>query len=156
MSAIRIGHPSPLGASVTKAGVNFSVVAPLATRVELLLFASGSAREPEQVIELDPRHRSGNHWHVEVLGVGLGCCYGYRVFGPLQPGGHGFNPSKVLVDPCARALAGWGGYKRSAAVGAIPKPLNAFLKSPNAYNGLLKPLKPFQPLKPFKGFYEAL
>jgi glycogen operon protein len=120
LSAIRIGHPSPLGASVTKAGVNFSVVAPLATRVELLLFASGSAREPEQVIELDPRHRSGNHWHVEVLGVGLGCCYGYRVFGPLQPGGHGFNPSKVLLDPCARAITGWDVYERLQAVGAIP------------------------------------
>jgi hypothetical protein len=95
LSAIRIGHPSPLGASVTKAGVNFSVVAPLATRVELLLFASGSAREPEQVIELDPHHRSGTHWHVEVLGVGLGCCYGYRVFGPLQPGG----PCEALDEP---------------------------------------------------------
>ena len=40
--------------------------------------------------------------------------------GPLQPGGHGFNPSKVLLDPCARAIAGWGGYRRAAAVGAAP------------------------------------
>jgi glycogen operon protein len=120
LSAIRIGHPSPLGASVTRAGVNFSVVAPLATRIELLLFASGSAREPYRVIELDPRHRSGDHWHVEVLGVGLGCCYCYRVFGPLQPGGHGFNPSKVLLDPCARAITGWDVYERIQAVGAIP------------------------------------
>jgi glycogen operon protein len=120
LPAYRIGQPSPLGASITPAGVNFSVVAPLATRVELLLFADGRASEPQQVIELDGRHRSGDHWHVEVEGVGLGCCYGYRVFGPLQSGGHGFNPSKVLLDPCARAIGGWDVYERGAAVGAIP------------------------------------
>ena len=100
--------------------MNFSVVAPLASRIELLLFSSGAAAEPTRVIELDHRHRSGDHWHVEVEGVGIGCCYGYRVFGPLQPGGHGFNPSKVLLDPCARAIAGWEVYDRGAAVGAIP------------------------------------
>lgn len=120
LSATRIGHPWPLGASVTRRGVNFSVVAPLATRIELLIFADGEAREPLEVIDLDPCHRSGEHWHVEVEGLGLGCCYGYRVFGPIQPGSHGFNPSKVLLDPCARAITGWDGYKRGAAVGAVP------------------------------------
>ncbi|MEX1323184.1 MAG: alpha-amylase family glycosyl hydrolase, partial [Synechococcaceae cyanobacterium] len=45
---------------------------------------------------------------------------GYRVYGPLQAGGHSFNPSKVLLDPCARAIAGWGSYRRDAAVGAVP------------------------------------
>ena len=100
--------------------MNFSVVAPLATRVELLLFAHPEASEPYRVVELDQRHRSGDHWHVEVEDLGLGCCYGYRVFGPLQPGGHGFNPSKVLLDPCARAIAGWQGYQRGSAVGGAP------------------------------------
>jgi len=117
---VHLGNPWPLGASRTPRGVNFSVVAPLATRLELLLFAHGEAAEPSAVIELDPRHRSADHWHVEVEGIGIGQCYGYRVFGPLQPGGHGFNPSKVLLDPCARAIAGWQGYQRSAAVGAAP------------------------------------
>ncbi len=114
------GHPWPLGASLTRRGVNFSVVAPQATRVELLLFSHGEATEPQRVVELDQRYRSGDHWHVEVEGVGLGSCYGYRVYGPLQAGGHSFNPSKVLLDPCARAIAGWGGYRREAAVGAVP------------------------------------
>ncbi len=118
--AIRLGTPWPLGATVTARGVNFSVVAPLATRVELLLFTDGEASEPQCVIELDGQHRSADHWHVEVEGIGIGACYGYRVFGPLQPGGHGFNPSKVLLDPCARAIAGWGNYRRGAAVGAAP------------------------------------
>ncbi|MFM8278626.1 MAG: glycogen debranching protein [Cyanobium sp.] len=121
---IRIGHPWPLGASCTARGVNFSLVAPLATRVELLLFADGAATEPQQLVELDGQHRSGDHWHVEVEGVGIGCCYGYRVFGPLQAGGHGFNPSKVLLDPCARAIGGWESYQRGAAVGAAPNTHN--------------------------------
>ncbi|MCP9886792.1 glycogen-debranching protein [Cyanobium sp. ATX 6A2] len=114
------GSPWPLGASVTLRGVNFSVVAPQATRVELLLFSHGEASEPQRVVELDQSNRSGDHWHVEVEGVGLGSCYGYRVYGPLQAGGHSFNPSKVLLDPCARAIAGWSGYRREAAVGAVP------------------------------------
>ncbi len=118
MSATRIGHPWPLGASLTQRGVNFSVVAPLATRVELLIFADGAAREAQEVFDVN--QRSGEHWHIEVEGLGLGCCYGYRVFGPLQPGSHGFNPSKVLLDPCARAIAGWDVYERGAAIGAIP------------------------------------
>ncbi len=118
--AIRLGSPWPLGASLTARGVNFSVVAPLATRLELLLFSDGEADEPERVIHLDGRHRSADHWHVEVEGIGSGTCYGYRAFGPLQPGGHGFNPSKVLLDPCARAIAGWQTYRRGAAVGAAP------------------------------------
>jgi glycogen operon protein len=100
--------------------VNFAVAAPLATRVELLLFEHGAAPEPCQVIELDGSHRSGDYWHVEVEGVGVGCCYGYRVFGPLMPGSHGFNPSKVLLDPCARAISGWEVYDRGKAVGATP------------------------------------
>ncbi len=117
---IHIGQPWPLGASLTSRGVNFSVVAPLATRIELLLFADGEASEPARVVELDQRHRSADHWHVEVEGLGLGSCYGYRAFGPLQPGGHGFNPSKVLLDPCARGIAGWHSYQRGGAVGAAP------------------------------------
>jgi glycogen operon protein len=120
VSSIHRGQPWPLGAATTPRGVNFSVVAPTASRVELLLFSEGRAREPFRIVELDDTHRSGDHWHVEVEGAGLGTCYGYRVFGPLEPGGHGFNPSKVLLDPCARAICGWEVYDRSLAVGGRP------------------------------------
>ena len=120
MRTIRLGQPWPLGSLATDQGVNFALAAPMATRVELLLFASGNAPEPEQVVELDHRHRSGDIWHVEVEGLGIGCCYAYRVFGPLQPGRHGFNPSKLLLDPCARAITGWDVYRRVDAIGAMP------------------------------------
>ena len=95
-----IGRPWPLGSSRSATGVNFSVAAPLATALELLIFADGDAREASRVLRLDPNlHRSGDYWHAEVEGLELGCCYGYRVFGPLAPGGHGFQPAKVLLDP---------------------------------------------------------
>ena len=53
-------------------------------------------------------------------GLNEGCCYGYRVFGPLAPGGHGFRPSKVLLDPAARAITGWDVYDRVLATGPSP------------------------------------
>ena len=101
--------------------MDFSLAAPAADRIELLLFRNGSDRVPEQVIELDGRrHRSGDYWHVEVEGLNEGCCYGYRVFGPLAPGAHGFCPSKVLLDPAARAITGWDVYDRVLATGPSP------------------------------------
>ena len=121
LSGIHPGSPWPLGSNITKRGVNFVLAAPAANRVELVLYANGSERSPERVIELDARrHRSGDYWHVEVEGLGEGCCYGYRVFGPLAPGGHGFRPSKVLVDPAARAISGWDVYDRVLATGPSP------------------------------------
>lgn len=115
--AFGIGRPWPLGSSKTEAGVNFVVAAPQATKVELLLFENGNSPEPFNVLTLDVNHRSGDYWHVEVEGLGLGCCYGYRVFGPKLSSGHGFNPAKVLLDPCARAITGWDVYKREFATG---------------------------------------
>ena len=101
--------------------MNFSLAAPAADRIELLLFRNGSDRVPERVIELDGRrHRSGDYWHVEVEGLNEGCCYGYRVFGPLARGAHGFCPSKVLLDPAARAITGWDVYDRVLATGPSP------------------------------------
>jgi glycogen operon protein len=45
--------------------------------------------------------------------------YGYRVHGPYEPtSGHRFNPSKLLIDPYAKALSGT--VKRSDAMFAYP------------------------------------
>ncbi len=121
LSGIHPGSPWPLGSSLTSRGVKFVLAAPGADRIELLLYSSSNDRSPERVIELDGRrHRSGDYWHAEVEGVGEGCCYGYRVFGPLAPGGHGFRPSKVLLDPAARAISGWDVYERVLATGPSP------------------------------------
>ena len=121
MTAILRGRPWPLGSTITAQGVNFSVAAPKANRVELLIFSCSDAPSPDQVIDLDSQtHRSGDYWHVEVQGLKAGCLYGYRVFGPLAPGGHGFQPAKVLLDPCTRGIDGWSVYQREMATGASP------------------------------------
>jgi glycogen operon protein len=45
-------------------------------------------------------------WHVYLPEARPGWIYGYRVDGPYDPSqGHRFNPSKVLVDPYAKAIA---------------------------------------------------
>ncbi|MFL0777859.1 MAG: glycogen debranching protein GlgX [Prochlorococcus sp.] len=127
---MHLGTPWPLGSSITARGVNFSVAAPAASKVELLLFDHANASQPKRIIELNDCHRSGDYWHVEVEGLTAGCCYGYRVQGPQDPEGHGFRSSKVLLDPCARAIGGWDVYQRDAAKGT-------FSNSENCLKGIV-------------------
>ena len=62
-------------------------------------------------IALDPRkHRTGDHWHIQVIGLPAAFRYGWRVDGPLGLG-HRFNANLILLDPACTALAGdevWG------------------------------------------------
>jgi pullulanase/glycogen debranching enzyme len=50
---VKEGASAPLGATVSSAGVNFSVFSKSATLVELLLFDDENAAQPAQVIPLD-------------------------------------------------------------------------------------------------------
>ncbi len=117
MSKIQLGTPSPLGSSVTERGVNFSVAAPDANRLELVLFEHENDSLPSQIVELRESHRSGDYWHVEVEGISTGSLYGYRVFGPNDYKKNDFYSSKILLDPCARAISGWKTYNRASAKG---------------------------------------
>ena len=102
------GHPYPLGATPTPQGVNFALVAPNATKVELCLFDS-SGKHEQQRLAL-PACTDGV-WHGQLPSGRAGLLYGYRVHGPWSPkDGHRFNPAKVLLDPYARAITGrYGG-----------------------------------------------
>lgn len=98
------GRAHPLGATVEKDGVNFSVFTRNATAVELLLFDQHDDLQPIQIIKLDPHdNRTFFFWHVYVKGLQPGAHYAYRVDGPqdLHGKGYRFNPNKVLVDPYA-------------------------------------------------------
>ena len=98
------GRPHPLGATVDKEGVNFSVFSRNATTVELLLFERHDHVQPIQVIKLKPpNHQTFFFWHVYVKGLKPGAHYAYRVDGPQDLHGKGFrfNRNKVLVDPYA-------------------------------------------------------
>jgi glycogen operon protein len=107
--SIRRGRPLPVGAVTLTNGVNFAVVCRHATAVWLVL---GDPRMQgfETEVQLDPRlNRTGDHWHVRVDGLPTEFCYGYRVDGP-SGGGFRFDPSIILLDPCARAVSYGGAW----------------------------------------------
>jgi glycogen operon protein len=97
------GKPYPQGATWDGTGVNFAIYSENAEGVELCLFES-PGRERECVTL---RECSGFVWHCYIPGVKLGQLYGYRVYGRYDPDiGLRFNPSKLLIDPYAKALCG--------------------------------------------------
>ena len=101
---IHPGQPYPLGATWDGRGVNFALFSEHATRVELCLFDGPDARHESHRIAL-PEH-TDQVWHAYLPHVRPGQLYGYRVHGPFAPGdGHRFNPTKVLLDPYAKAIA---------------------------------------------------
>jgi len=108
------GSSAPLGASVRRSGVNFSVFSKSATLIELLLFDDRNAAEPSRIIPLDAtQHRSYHYWHAFVPGIGPGQIYGYRADGPFAPGrGLRFDREKLLLDPYGLAVAVPDFYQR--------------------------------------------
>jgi glycogen operon protein len=105
VEAIWPGRPFPLGASADERGTNFAVYSHHAEAVELCLYdPADPSRELRRVRITE---HTGHVWHAYLPGVGPGTPYGYRAHGPYAPeAGHRFNPSKLLVDPYARAIAG--------------------------------------------------
>jgi isoamylase len=106
-----------LGATVTPAGVNFSVFSRDARRVDLLFFDRVDDARAARTIRLDSiANRTYHYWHIFVPGVGPGQIYGYRVRGPYQPeNGFRFDHNKLLLDPYGRAVVVPDGYDRTTA-----------------------------------------
>ena len=97
------GRSYPLGATWDGAGVNFALFSEHATRVELCLFDSADADKATHRIPL--REHTDLVWHCYLPDVQPDQLYGYRVYGPYDPAnGHRFNPSKILLDPYAKAI----------------------------------------------------
>ena len=111
------GRSFPLGATVVEGGVNFCVLSPKASAVDLLLFDGPCDAEPARVIRLDaPRHRTYHYWHTFVPGLRAGQVYAYRAVGPVDPArGLRFDPAKALLDPYGRGVVVPDGYDRLAA-----------------------------------------
>jgi glycogen operon protein len=96
------GQPYPLGASFSGVGTNFSLYSSVAERVELCLFEPSGAET-----RLDLPETTALCWHGYVPDVLPGQRYGYRVHGPYDPAnGLRCRPSKLLIDPYAKALDG--------------------------------------------------
>jgi glycogen operon protein len=99
-----------LGATASGEGVNFALLCRHGTEVSLVLYDL-DGEQPRVEIPLHPRHnRTGDHWHIVVLGLEATFRYGWRVDGPVGPR-HRFNPGVVLTDPTATLLSNgvhWG------------------------------------------------
>ncbi len=107
MNEIRVGHSFPIGSSITDEGVNFCLFSKNAQRVDLLLYDHAEAMAPAQIIPLDPRkNKTYHYWHVMIPGLTAGQHYAYRVSGSHDTSrGHRFDPTQVLLDPYAKAVA---------------------------------------------------
>ncbi|MEX2271573.1 MAG: glycogen debranching protein GlgX [Vicinamibacterales bacterium] len=116
------GQPYPLGATWDGFGTNFSLFSEVATRVELCLFDEQGAET-----RVDLPENTALCWHGYLPQVGPGQRYGYRVHGPWAPAeGHRCHPSKLLIDPYAKAIDGdvqWNeavfDYRFDAPVGPV-------------------------------------
>jgi len=104
------GDPYPLGATLTEEGVNFALYTENATAVELCLFDSTEPTANE--LRIPVTEQTDQTWHDLLPEIGPGQLSGYRVHGVYEPvGGLRFNPSKLVLDPYAQAIAGqvnWG------------------------------------------------
>jgi isoamylase len=99
-----VGRPYPLGATYDGSGTNFSLFSSVAEQVELCLLAPNGDHTEVRVrlTEVD-----GYCWHAYLPDVRPGQRYGYRVHGPWDPAaGLWCNPSKLLLDPYAKAIDG--------------------------------------------------
>jgi glycogen operon protein len=96
------GSSYPLGATYDGSGVNFAVFSEVAERIELCLIDDDLTETRLDLPEVD-----GFVWHGYVPYVQPGQRYGFRVHGPYDPAqGHRCNPSKLLLDPYAKAVEG--------------------------------------------------
>ncbi|WP_124054898.1 glycogen debranching protein GlgX [Arcanobacterium ihumii] len=96
------GNPYPLGATYDGVGTNFAVFSSNATKVELSLI---NEELEETLVEL--REVDAHVWHCYIPGVRPGQRYGFRVHGEFDPeSGKRFDPSKILLDPYAKAITG--------------------------------------------------
>ena len=113
------GSSSPLGATPSPNGVNFSVFSRHATGVQLLLFEGVDDTKAARVVRLDPAaNRTYHYWHAFLPDVRPGQLYAYRVEGPFDPSsGMRFDPTKVLLDPYGRGVMVPETYGRDTARG---------------------------------------
>ena len=98
--------PPELGVRLTDEGAVFSVYAGHARSVDVCLFDTGPDGETQER-RVPLRHRAHGTWFDTVPGVAVGQRYAFRVDGDWDPDRSLLhNPSKLLLDPYARAVEG--------------------------------------------------
>jgi isoamylase len=120
LSDVWPGEPFPLGAEWDGGGTNFSLFSEHAERVELCLFDGADEERRIEMVE-----RTALNWHCYLPGVGPGQRYGYRVYGTYDPPtGHRFNPTKLLIDPYAKAIDGVVRWQEANVLPYVPTGLD--------------------------------
>lgn len=109
---VRPGLYEMNGATAIPGGVNFTIHSNQATACELLLYHR-MEHEPYAVLRFPDSYRIGNVYSMIVFGLQIQEFeYAYRLDGPYCPEkGIIFDPTKVLLDPYAKAVTGqsvWG------------------------------------------------
>ncbi|MDQ4100430.1 MAG: glycogen debranching protein GlgX, partial [Chloroflexota bacterium] len=109
---LRPGRPAPFGATLVPGGINFSVFSRAATSCTLVLFEKGQPT-PMAEIPFPDEFRIGDVFAMVVFDLDYETIeYGFRMDGPYDPAaGHRFDPTRILLDPYARAVGGrdiWG------------------------------------------------
>ena len=96
------GSAYPLGATYDGMGTNFALFSEVADASSCACSTTTGRETRIRLPEVD-----GFVWHGYLPGVGPGQRYGYRVHGPYDPGaGLRCNPTKLLLDPYAKAIDG--------------------------------------------------
>ena len=104
------GRPYPLGATWDGNGVNFAVFSEHATKMVVSIF--DPVEHTHEITRVTLPEHTEHVWHGYVPGLRPGTLYGFRASGAWEPKkGLRFNPSKLLVDPYARALHGKVNFK---------------------------------------------
>ncbi len=92
----------PLGATYDGSGVNFALFSQAAERVELCLFD-----DDDNETRVEMTEQNSYVWHIYLPGIQPGQRYGYRIYGEYDPdNGNRCDPSKLLLDPYAKAIDG--------------------------------------------------
>ena len=103
MTEVWPGRPFPLGATWDGEGTNFSLFSEHAERVELCLFDDDGRRD----VRRDDRAHGAQLALLPARRRARASATAIRVHGPYAPqAGHRFNPSKLLIDPYAKAIDG--------------------------------------------------
>ena len=101
----------------------------MAEKIELCLVDESGAESRVTLPE-----RNGLVWHGYVPRVRPGQRYGYRVYGPYDPGaGLRCNPNKLLLDPYAKAIDGHNDRNEGCSLLPLRRP------------GLAPPTRPTSP-----------
>jgi len=102
------GSPLPMGATLKRDGINFSIFSKNATSVSLVILYPGE-ENPIAEFPLDPKiNKTGYVWHAFIRGLDPGIGYGYRLDkrNNDHPHIHRFNKDNILIDPYAKAISG--------------------------------------------------